>query len=156
MASHKDILSQNKLSMPKRSEESRKWFDSKIKGISSSNATKNIGNNIILFNHFIKGNNKQYYQDMFPILFPINITKDEITGFNLHYVSPIHRAYLMDNLVKNHNKPMKVDSNFLKSPEPMKLFFPSLRKYSHNNIRSKVIQIMPDEWKQTLFLPVQR
>jgi hypothetical protein len=155
MSLHKDILNKNKLLLPKRTEESQKWFGQKIKSMSSSDPIKNIGNNIIMFNYYSK-DKKSNYPDLFPILFPIGITKDEITGFNLHYVPHIHRAYLMDSLKDRHNKPMPINRNFLKSPVPMKIFSPSLRKYSHKNIRSKVIQILPDEWQQALFLPAQR
>lgn len=153
MPIHIDILNYNKQSLPKRSEESRKWFDTKVKSISNVESTKNIGNNIILFKHF--GNEKQSYQDVFPIIYPVDINKDSIIGFNLHYIPPIHRAYLMDNLIKDLNKPFNANNKFIKSLNAVQNFSSSMKKYSIKNIRSKIIQINPDEWKQTLFLPIQ-
>jgi hypothetical protein len=155
MATHKNLLDKNRLLLPKRYEDSRKWFDTKLKSMSSADPVKSLGNNIVLFS-YLPDSKKSTYSDMFPILFPIKITKDEITGFNLHYVPHIHRAYLFDNLKPVHNKRMKVDSSFIKSPAPMKIFSPSLKKYSQKNIKSKIIQISPDEWENALFLPINR
>ena len=62
MSVHKKILDQNKLLLPKKAEESSKWFEQKIKGISTTKPTKNMGNNLVMFNYFPgRGSKKTRY-----------------------------------------------------------------------------------------------
>lgn len=156
MSVHKKILDQNKLLLPKKAEESSKWFEQKIKGISTTKPTKNMGNNLVMFNYFPgRESKKTRYHDLFPIVFPIDMSKEGLLGINLHMLSPTHRAFLMDDLKNNYNKPLDVNRKVLSSSPFKSLFSSSVQKYSYNNMRSKVSQLQPDEWSYALFLPFQ-
>ena len=39
------------------------------------------------------------YYDRFPLVFPFSIREDGFTGINMHYLPPVYRALLMDNLL---------------------------------------------------------
>ena len=83
------------------------------------------------------------------------MSKEGLLGINLHMLSPTHRAFLMDDLKNNYNKPLDVNRKVLSSSPFKSLFSSSVQKYSYNNMRSKVSQLQPDEWSYALFLPFQ-
>lgn len=103
------------------------------------------------------------YYDKFPLVFPIEFYQDSFLGINLHYLPPVLRAKLMDNLyttINNFkfNKTTKLQLSYkiLKGAARFKLFQPCIKKYLFTNVRSPFVYVSPDEWDFALMLPSDR
>jgi hypothetical protein len=103
------------------------------------------------------------YWDRLPLIFPLEIYKDGFLGINLHYLSPIARARLMDALYSTMNNEKLDDSTHLqiryqvlKSASRFRGFQPCIKRYLTNHVRSQFINIRPDEWDMALMMPTER
>ncbi|PCJ96787.1 MAG: hypothetical protein COA52_00850 [Hyphomicrobiales bacterium] len=103
------------------------------------------------------------YWDRFPMVFPIQMYKDGFLGINLHYLPPMFRARLMDNLYdvlsdRKYNEKTKLALSYdiLNSAAKFKYFKPCIKRYLTSQIQSQVIQIDVREWDFALFLPLAR
>lgn len=103
------------------------------------------------------------YWDRFPLVIPIELYSDGFLGLNLHYISPIMRAKLLDALItlRSRNSSnevyMKVSYSILKNLLQSELFKPCIKRYLSTNIISKnITKIDSSEWENIIFFPVQQ
>ena len=101
------------------------------------------------------------YWDNLPLVVICDPLPTGFSGINLHYLSPLLRANLLDRLMPSVDK---VDSdsklrsnwsfvrNFSRFPETRK----STKRYLTQQIRGQMIEINPRHWKSAVFLPVQQ
>ncbi len=101
------------------------------------------------------------YWDNLPLVVICDPLPTGFSGINLHYLSPLLRANLLDRLMPSVDK---IDSdsklrsnwsfvrNFSRFPETRK----STKRYLTQQIRGQMIEINPRHWKSAVFLPVQQ
>ena len=124
-----------------------------------------------LFNYDPKYKKELPYYDRFPLIFPFVSSQTKglarqgegFYGINLHYLSPMLRAYLMDLLMVTvtNNKldettKLKISYRILDQSSKLRLFRPCVKHYLISQMRSKFFMINADEWKTALILPLQR
>ena len=101
------------------------------------------------------------YWDNLPLVVICDPLPTGFSGINLHYLSPLLRANLLDRLMPSVDK---IDSdsklrsnwsfvrNFSRFPETRK----STKRYLTQQIRGQMIEVNPRHWKSAIFLPVQQ
>ena len=101
------------------------------------------------------------YWDNLPLVVICDPLPTGFSGINLHYLSPLLRANLLDRLMPSEDK---IDSdsklrsnwsfvrNFSRFPETRK----STKRYLTQQIRGQMIEVNPRHWKSAIFLPVQQ
>lgn len=116
-----------------------------------------------LFNYDPKMKDELPYYDRFPLVFPFEADGDGFLGMNLHYIPPLYRARLMDNLydLTNNSKfdettKLRASYSMLKSAARYKYFRPCIKRYLNSHVRSKFLLIPSNEWDLALFLPLER
>ncbi len=116
-----------------------------------------------LFNYDPKMKDELPYYDRFPLVFPFEADSEGFLGMNLHYIPPIFRARLMDNLYDLTNNArydettkLRISYNMLKSFARYKYFKPCVKRYLNSHVRSKFLLVPADEWDLALFLPLER
>ena len=102
------------------------------------------------------------YYDYFPCTIPIEQYNDGFLGLNLHYLPPVLRAQLFDNLLTLKRKTidrgrpdqyLKISYQIVKGMS--QLYKPCVKRYLNTQFRSKFAKVPFDEWENAVFLPVQ-
>jgi hypothetical protein len=103
------------------------------------------------------------YYDKFPLIFPIEIYNDGFLGINLHYLTPMLRAKLMNALYEtlNNNKyddttRLRISYQILKSSSRFKLFEPCIKRYLFTHVRSSYLNVPVEHWDKVIMLPLER
>lgn len=103
------------------------------------------------------------YYDKFPLIFPFRRVKGGFYGINMHYLPPLLRAKLMDQLYSLANNlnfddsmKLKLSYNILNSASKFKYFTPCVKHYLNSHVRSRFISVPADAWDRVLFLPLER
>jgi hypothetical protein len=103
------------------------------------------------------------YWDRFPLVFPIEMYPDGFLGMNLHYISPLARAKLLDALYStiNNNKnddttKLNINYKILKGASQFSYFKPCVKRYLYSHVRSRYFYITPAEWDTTILLPTEQ
>ena len=100
--------------------------------------------------------------DRFPLVFPIEPYNDGFLGLNLHYLNPGERAWLLNKLkdFRNNNKfnattKLKLSYDLLSSTKKLaSVSRPCVKRYLFSHVRSKFIEMTPEEWDKAIGLPV--
>ena len=98
------------------------------------------------------------YYDVFPLIIMINVYDDGFLGMNLHYLPPILRAKLLDELMKykktkSNRDYMNLSYKLLKGLSNSKLMEPTIKRYLYSHIKSKVVRVNSEYWEEVAFLP---
>lgn len=103
------------------------------------------------------------YWDQFPLVFPIQLYPDGFLGINLHYISPLLRAKLMNALYLTINNKkyddttkLRISYEILNNASRFKYFKPCVKRYLFSNVRSRYYYVKPNEWDMALMLPTER
>ena len=149
------------------------WFKGKvtdlIKKVKNPNqvftkdATPTIGQ-MYMFVYDAKHKDTLPFYDMYPLVFPIEFYGDGFLGINLHYLPPLARAALLNNLKKLANNNKYDDSTKLAiSYEVLKAhamrfkgFENCIKRYLFSHIRSSFHQVSSSDWDKAVLLPLQR
>ena len=106
------------------------------------------------------------YYDQLPLVIISEPTPTGFSGINLHYLSPLLRADLVERLMEpvadskegtTHDDKAVMRSawsfirNFSRFPEVRG----SVKKYLNTQIRGRLLEINSKHWKSAVFLPVQ-
>lgn len=161
--------------VPDRSQGAKDWFRNRagdVSEVSTHELLDNTAENrlfrnvslggLYLFQYDPKLKEKLPYYDTSPLVFPVEWSQGGFTGLNLHYLPPMHRAGLMDNLYKittsSASGDMKLRANYalLNGLGDMKAFKPCYKRYLYGFIQSEFLFIDPKEWDIALFLPLGR
>jgi hypothetical protein len=99
------------------------------------------------------------YWDRFPMAIPFDFKPPHLYAINLHYLPPMARANLMDELQSRMNNKKMDETTFIKADwdtlKKIDEVFPCVKKYLLTHIKL-AIKIPADEWDVALFLPVAR
>ena len=101
------------------------------------------------------------YYDRFPLVIMVGPAEGGFYGLNLHYISQIHRAKLLDALmdITNNSKydestRFQVSYNMLQKAAKFKYFKPCFKHYLTSHVRSRFAQVYAPEWEIATFLPM--
>ena len=100
------------------------------------------------------------YYDKFPLIFVVGPAPGGFYGLNVHYLPPILRARLLDNLLditnnKSYDETMRIKLSYdlLNASQKYKYFKPCFKHYLTPNVKSHFAYVPPSEWEVALFLP---
>jgi len=162
---------------PNVAADARAWYRTAAQQVTNVNTQrlmtdkKNLKNNITLqdigkmFMFFYDPKMKQVlpYYDKFPLVFPIGFKEGGFLGLNLHYLSPVLRAKLMDALytTANNNKyddttKLKLSYDLLNGASRFKYFAPCLKHYLWDHVQGKFLNVETSNWDTALMLPTER
>lgn len=109
-----------------------------------------------------KTKDKLPYYDTFPLIFIIEEYPDGFLGLNLHYLNVRDRATLLNRLVQYRNNSkydqttrLKMSYRTVSAVSKLDIAKPCIKRYLFNHVRSRFIEINPDEWIIATFLPVE-
>jgi hypothetical protein len=170
--------------VPARTAAARDWYRNQAKGITRTARNRSQGDKLIKElrsdterrqdSRFIMGNMYLFaydpkhkdtlpYYDRFPLIFPINTAKGGFMGINMHYLPPILRAKLMDQLYtvltnENFDQSTRLRASYgiLNGASKFREFKPTIKHYLSAHVRSQPAYINPAEWDVALFLPTQK
>jgi hypothetical protein len=100
---------------------------------------------------------------MFPLVFVIGPKPGGFLGMNLHYLPPVLRAKLMDQLygITNNRKfndstKLVVSYELLSNASRFRYFEPCVKHYLLDHVQSKFLKIQPEFWDVALMLPTEK
>lgn len=164
----------DRATFPAKTQKAREWYYNAAKKVRTPNQRKALtdSNNLVktplignmyLFQYDAKHKDTLPYWDSFPLVFPIEYYKDGFLGINLHYLAPMLRAKLMDNLYElatneRYDVSMKLRISYpiLKGAANLKAFKPCIKRYLYSHVKSKYMYIYPSEWPVALTLPLAK
>ena len=96
------------------------------------------------------------YYDTFPLCLPFEKVTGGFIGLNLHYLGPMQRAKLLGELIQFTEKDrMDISWSLLKNFTRFPQVKPSIKRYLTSNVNSRFLEVTPDHWKASIFLPTQ-
>lgn len=103
------------------------------------------------------------YYDRFPLVFPISMYDDGFLGLNLHYLDTSLRLLLLDRISDYRNTKaitektrLHLTYDTIAGTSKLALAEPCVKRYLYSQVRSKFIEVYPDEWDQAVLLPLAR
>lgn len=157
-----------------RTKESRDWFRRKAQDLRRVNRRSllqdedvklvNRQNPLIgsmnMFFYDPKHKDTLPYFDRFPLVIIVGPAPKGFYGLNLHYLPPILRAKLLDELLNNlNNKAYDESTRFnvnyamLKRAANMRYFKPCYKHYLTQHVKSRMARVSAPEWEIATFLP---
>ena len=168
---------------PKMEQNSINWFRDQAKTISVNPnkllqsqrtrlTTKPMIGRMYVFQYDPKMKKELPYYDTFPLVIPFDTIRTAgaiptgqpgFMGLNLHYLPPILRARLLDNMYEftNNDKldettKFQISYKLLKRVSQLKYFKPCVKQYLFSHMRSRFFYIQPSEWDMAAFLNIAR
>lgn len=108
-----------------------------------------------------KTKDKLPYYDIFPLVLPLEPIKGGFLGLNFHYLAPLLRFRLLENLQNNYGtsgelKPnTRLDVSYTRIKN-IPLVKPTIKKYLFGYVRSSFLRIDAEEAAIACYLPVQQ
>ena len=167
MASIFDTLKQKQGDVQK----SASWYRNAVKSIQTSITAGRLmrENKLInrpsagrlnLFMYDPKTKDKLPLYDIVPLVLPLEPIPGGFLGMNFHYLPPLARYRMLEQLQKfatnnNFDRSTKLDLGY-DDIKKSKLMKPNIKKYLYSYTRSKFLRIDANEAAISIFLPVQR
>ena len=101
------------------------------------------------------------YYDAFPVAFVLSMYDNGFLGINLHYLPLRARATLLtrlfDNMMreKSYGKYLDLQYRTLQAASQYREVMPCIKRYLITHVRGQMIEIPPEEWIRTIFLPLE-
>ena len=127
------------------------------------------------YNPKMKSSPQLPYYDMFPVVLVINVypEKKYFQGLNFHYLPPILRAELMDELYKYIIAPNvtakdiggsirarlntdRVNHEFMSKRFNRRSFKPTFKRYAMSNVIGQYLYVPPIGWDAIMMMPLAR
>jgi hypothetical protein len=179
MASKLTTIAQEKsaLQLQTMSRESLKWLTLKIQNLrrpvaipstikaeTFRNTNKFLLGRMYFFYYDPKGKDDLPYYDKFPLVLALKKYDDGFLGLNLHYLPLKYRVIFLDKLLdyggvyNEMEDPIKVRITYdiLSATTRFREFRPCIKRYLTSNIKSRILQVQPNEWDVATFLPIQQ
>jgi hypothetical protein len=103
------------------------------------------------------------YYDKFPLVIPLERYSDGFLGLNLHYVPPRMRLAILGNLWKRLNNQrmdettrLRISYDYISQLRSFPLMRPCIKRYLNQYVRSRIVEIYPNEWNSCVMLPFER
>lgn len=182
MAKEKSLFRQIEKEMvrngiPKRTEESRAWFVSRMKSLRNMNSLQLLKDSSLkiksndrpligrmyMYSYDPKTKDTMPYYDRFPLILSVSPAPKGFYGINLHYLPPMHRAVLLDKLMEvatnrrfNDRTRLRLTYELLSSTQKFEEFKPCFKRYLTKHIMSRVVEVHPSDWETAIFLPTEQ
>ena len=153
----------------------RQWFRTQAKNVRTSPSMimspperKGLKSDVMIgrlyfFNYDPKTKRQLPYYDRFPLIFMIGPAEGGFYGINMHYISPVYRARLMDALYStitnekyDETTKLRISYDILKGASRFRFFKPCVKHYLANKVQGRFLEVKPSEWDIALFLPVEQ
>ena len=108
------------------------------------------------------------YYDKFPLGFIVDVQRDNFLMLNMHYLPPMLRAEMMDELwryvpltegqkLQDSDKLMMLQPyKTLKRYRNLRWYKGCIKRYLNTNVQSRIVTIYPEEWNMAVFMPMAR
>ena len=106
------------------------------------------------------------YWDRYPLIIMADLPEKGKGwyGLNLHYLSPLLRAKLLDGLMQysstgktlKETTKLRLSYGLLKSVSKHRLFKETFKRYLPEHVKSKIVEIPAPLWEICMFLPTQK
>lgn len=177
MATFDQIFRKNRYNIRDAVGKSSRWFEQQIRMLSqkeirpnrliTSNAEFNVPNVIpgemYLFQYDAKYKDVLPMWDMFPLVFPFNMTNNGFIGLNMHYLPYPIRIRLLDALLEHRtnntldsNTRLKISWSLIQSTSKFKVAEPAVHRYIRSHVVSPFKKIESMNWATAMMLPVER
>jgi len=100
--------------------------------------------------------------DLFPMTIPIEYYPDGFLGLNLHYLPPVQRKALFQQLLRvRSDKTLNTQSSLLLTYELLKGvsrfegWKPCIKRYLYTHVKSPFLDLDPRNWDMVVNLPLQ-
>ena len=159
------------------SREASEWFFERIKNMRSGrfnreqllkdSALRRRGKTLIGRMYFFQYDPKHKetlpYYDTFPLIFMVGPAEKGFYGINLHYLSPVLRVQLMEELMKiasnrayDETTKLKISYELLNGSQKYKEFAPCFNHYLARHMKSRPVEVLASEWEIAALLPVHQ
>lgn len=102
------------------------------------------------------------FYDKFPLIIPFSKDAKSFHGLNFHYLPPMQRVLLLDNLMqlqkrhsKNRNDYLRISWAMLSAAAKTKHIQPCVKMYLNGYVRSMFIEIPIQDWPAAILLPTE-
>ena len=99
------------------------------------------------------------YYDAFPLVLPLEPFKGGFMGMNFHYIRPVQRISLLNNLQRYASGGMKsttrIDATY-DGIKNVRIARTTIKKYLYSHVRSNFLRVDFDEAALAVMLPVQQ
>jgi len=157
-----------------RSRESQRWFEEKIKEMTSPINRQELQRELMNMNpiraphvgrmytffYNPKTAIKLPYYDRFPLIFMMKFDNKNFQGINLHYLPIELRQQLFYRLLDRANKGtydkqtfLRIDYQYLSDFRRFRAFRPCFKQYSIDRVRGRIVNIPSSEWETAMYLP---
>lgn len=118
---------------------------------------------MIFFGYDPKGKDELPFYDKFPLLLPFNADSTHFIGLNLHYLPPLKRILILDNLLNfsinktiNPKKKIQLSWELLKTVSNNKAISFCVKKYLFGHVKTRFVTVKTDDWVIASMLPLAR
>jgi hypothetical protein len=149
------------------------WFREQIGSLDRRNYSRNkllnmderrVGRSFVGHGFFYKYDPKHAktlpYYDVFPYVFPFHVEPDRFWGINMHYLPIVPRARALGYLYSFRTNKMMDESTKLHMSwgllKSFSIFKPCVKEYLFSHVRSPFVNIGPEAWATSVFLPVAK
>jgi hypothetical protein len=158
-----------------RTPKSEEWFTSKVKELSMPSRTKLLKDealekrskvlvgDMVMYFYDPKTKDTLPYYDKFPLTIVVGPAPGGFYGLNLHYVNPVARARLLNELFKLAPKNLTTDSrlarlryDMLQGVKKYKEYEPCFKRYLMSNVKSQMSRVPMTDWETAIYLPIQQ
>lgn len=157
-----------------RTKESRSWFRTRMQSLRASRMSRKelmkneelrvvsqpqVGS-MYMYYYDPKTKKTLPYYDSFPLTIVIGPAEGGFYGLNLHYLPPILRAKLLDQLMENlsntrfdESTRFKINYRLLQRISGAPYYKACLKRYLFDHVGSKFAEVQPPEWEIATFIP---
>lgn len=103
------------------------------------------------------------YYDTAPLVVLLDIDETSVLGLNTHYLPYRLRIQLINALLDtitatkwDHKTKARINYGMVKSLSKFAIAKPALKRYLFTHMRSKVVRIQAENWKNVAYLPIDR
>ena len=158
-----------------RTPKSEEWFTKKVKELAIpargkilkddalEKQTKIRVGDMIMYFYDPKTKETLPYYDKFPLTIIVGPAPGGFYGLNLHYVNPVARARLLNELFKLAPKDLKPDTrlnrltyDLLNGVKKYKEFEPCFKRYLVSHVKSQMSRVPMTDWETAIYLPIQQ
>lgn len=102
------------------------------------------------------------YYDRFPMIFVLEVRGGSLLGLNMHYLPINRRLRLFNRLIEllnddnmDENTRLRLSYIAIKDSSKFQSALSLIREYKAKYIRSKLLEVQPQDWEIAMFLPTE-
>ena len=143
----------------RNSQRSVTWMMNKIKSAKKKDLTRTVPKigGMYLYVYDAKTKDKLPFWDASPLVIPVKFEKGGFSGLNFHYIPLQERLVLFDILsgIRSNKSKRYIRISYGKLLSLSNTYWKyAYKRYLYTHLRSKLLVIERDEWKDALTLPV--